>query len=393
MAAIADLEHVTVWRDPTGRWNAAFPQIACLSDGTLVVAFREAPFPATLAGENLTHGHGDPLARGAIIRSVDGGRTWDPASRRLLAEPLGGVEQISISVISGDLLLAPYARLRRRQTQTDPPSWLGVGGTDVWLRRSSDGGNTWDEPVPLHTAPLAWAPVHAPMLELPDGLLLSPHCGSIGLSPDNLKQHGQAVIRSADRGRTWGNGSIIALDPSGARHYHQCSLARLDDGEIIAAMHSAERPTTPDGQQPFFHRLWLARSRDDGHTWSALEELPLQISGAAHHLLRLRDGRLLCTWGNRFDPSIRAAVSDDRGQSWDTTRGWPLREGEHLAQFGQRPFVRRSDGGIVTLPYTDIGETCSTHLPDGRIITVYYWAHGNDDPLRYIEAASYRLAP
>lgn len=236
---------------------------------------------------------------------------------------------------------------------------------------------------------LAWVNVHAPMLELPDGTLLSPHCGSIGTT--DTRQHPQAVVRSTDGGRTWGDGAVIALDPSGARVYHQGSLGRFSDGEIVAVMHSEDRGKTDDGKDVMLVGLWLSRSKDDGRTWSALEQLPLEFSGATHHVLVLRDDRLLCVWGNRYDPSIRASVSGDRGRTWETTRGWALREGEHLDTSGTKTRLRgqTTDGVIRSVPFTDIGEPCSTQLPDGRIVTVYYWLNGAADPMRYIEAAIY----
>ncbi len=367
---VRNLQHVRVYRDPQSKWNAAFPEIVCLSTGDLVTAFRQAPYPPTETAGQKTHDHGDVRARGAIIRSSDGGQTWPLDTVQVLAEPEQGVEQISVSVVSGDLLISPC-------------SYRPSGA--VWVRRSTDGGDTWDEATSMGLLPLSGAAVHAPMLELPDSTILSPHCGSVG------KQHVQTVIRSSDRGQTWGNGSIIAVDPSGARVYHQTSLVRYSDGEILAAMHSMERPKSADGQEVAFPRLWLSRSRDDGYTWSRLEELPMPISGAAHHILRLRDDRLVCTWGNRFDPSIRVAMSDDRGCSWDTTRGRVLREGEHLSEHEPGPYIHRPGGPVVTPRRTDIGETCSTQLPDGRVITVYYWSDGDSDPIRYIEAAIYTI--
>ena len=393
MSRVSGLEHVTVYRHAEGKWNGAFPEIVRLSNGDLVVAFREAPCPPTLSAGRSGHSHGDPLARGAIIRSTDGGQTWDPSTYRLLAEPLGGVEQISVSVISGDVLLSPYARLRREQTPvsdvTDPESWVPMRGTDTWVRRSEDGGDTWGEAVQMNTAPLALAPVHAPMLELPDGTILSPHCGSPTATGSG--QHMQAVVRSHDGGRTWGNGSIIALDFSGKIKYHQCSLVRMPDGEIIAAMHSSEMVKTADGRDAHKAGVWLSRSWDDGYTWSPVEVIPPQIHGAAHHLLGLQDGRLICVWGNRHDPSIRVAVSEDRGKTWDTGRGWPLQEGEHLTGAGQRLTMHAFDGSLTHDLYTDTGEPCSTQLPDGRIVSVYYWTKGPDDPIRYIEAAIYSI--
>ena len=375
MVPVNDLQHVTVYRDPESKWNAAFPEIVCLSTGDLVTAFRQAPYPPTETASG-SHAHGDVRARGAIIRSTDGGQTWPLNTVRVLAEREQGVEQMSVSVVSGDLLLSPAA---------------SMASGEVMVRRSSDGGDTWDDATVMDLSPLSGAAVHAPMLELPDGTILSPHCGSVGKRAVYGPQHAQTVIRSQNRGQTWGNGSIIAVDPSRARLYHQTSLVRYPDGEIIGAMHSKERSKSSDGQEVTFPRLWLSRSWDDGYTWSSLEELPMPISGAAHHILRLRDDRLVCTWGNRFDPSIRVAVSDDRGYSWDTTRGWLLREGEHLSEFDPGPYRHRPGGPVVTLRITDIGETCSTQLPDGRVITVYYWTDGDSDPMRYIEAAIYTI--
>jgi hypothetical protein len=325
--------------------------------------------------------------------SADGGQTWDPSNYRLLADPLGGVEQMSVSLINNEILLSPYARLRPTQVpvahNVDPDGWVRPTCSDIWVRRSQDGGKTWGEPVEMGTSPLACARVHAPMLQLPDGTILSPHCGSPCSSRE--AQHAQAVIRSHDDGWTWGDGSLVALDFTGQRMYHQCSLVQMPDGEIIAAMHTSERVKTDDGHDAHKAGVCLSRSWDDGYTWSPVEVTPIQIHGAAHHLLGLQDGRLVCVWGNRHDPSIRVAVSEDRGKTWDTGRGWPLREGEHLPELRPRLTIHAFDGSLTHDQYTDIGEPCSAQLPDGRIVSVYYWARGPDDPVRYIEAAIYSI--
>ena len=107
MATVNELQHVTVYRDPESKWNAAFSEIVCLSTGDLVTAFRQAPYPPTETAGQTTHTHGDVRARGVIICSTDGGQTWPLDTVRVLAEREQGVEQMSVSVVSGDLLLAP----------------------------------------------------------------------------------------------------------------------------------------------------------------------------------------------------------------------------------------------------------------------------------------------
>ena len=41
---VRDLQHVTVYRDPTGAWNTAFPELTRLANGDLLVSFREARY-------------------------------------------------------------------------------------------------------------------------------------------------------------------------------------------------------------------------------------------------------------------------------------------------------------------------------------------------------------
>jgi hypothetical protein len=87
-------------------------------------------------------------------------------------------------------------------------------------------------------------------------------------------------------------------------------------------------------------------------------------------MLRLGDGRILMTWGHRDDCTIRAAVSEDGGTTWDTGEGWVLRQGVDVR---------------------DIGEPCSVQLTDGSVFTVYYWGNNSNDPLLYIEGAVFEV--
>ena len=391
---VRDLQHVTVYRDPAGEWNAAFPELAQLASGDLLVSFREARFSPSTRG--LGHNHSEPNCRGVLIRSTDGGRSWPLEGRQQLTDTFP-MEQCSVSTASDDLVLFIYA-LNLLQMQpmavtvqsADGADWSAQLSYIDFARRSRDGGRTWDQATPLTPAPLAYSAIHAPMIELPDGTLLAPLCGSLGADHVAPQQHPQCVVRSHDRGLTWGDGSIIALDPRGRRRYHQASLVPMPDGEIIALMHSEETIDLADGRQAREVNAWLTRSHDAGRTWSVLESLPFRITGSATSTIRLHDGRLLCTWSDRHIPSIRIAVSDDGGRSWSDAAGWSVRDGEHLA--GGRPMLQAwaHDGSVFGGIYSDIGEPCTCQLPDGRIITVYYWGDV-DSPMRYIEAALFTL--
>ena len=81
------------------------------------------------------------------------------------------------------------------------------------------------------------------------------------------------------------------------------------------------------------------------------------MKGHPPHLLRLRDGALLCTYGYRHEPyGIRATISYDGARTW------------------QPEFVLRDDGGSG-----DLGYPVSVELPDGRLLAVYYFNHNSPD--------------
>jgi len=82
------------------------------------------------------------------------------------------------------------------------------------------------------------------------------------------------------------------------------------------------------------------------------------IWGYPAHLLSLKDGSLLCTYGYRKDPlGIRACLSYDKGATWDV---------EH-------EIILRADGKGEG----DLGYPVSIQLEDGRIFSIYYMQTGS----------------
>jgi len=122
--------------------------------------------------------------------------------------------------------------------------------------------------------------------------------------------------------------------------------------------------------------LMESQSNDLGKTWT----YPVNIShrfnnkiksiiGGPPHLLRLRDNRILCSYGYRFTPmGIRAIISTDEGKTWSA------------------PIILREDGGYSSSLYkrrlknkfklpsagNDIGYPVSIQIDDGSILTAYY---------------------
>ena len=138
-------------------------------------------------------------------------------------------------------------------------------------------------------------------------------------------------------------------------------------------------PMGPSGDEAAFlgiegtHAISLSRSEryfvqrwstDSGRTWSQPLATNIDCPRSPPHLLRLRDGRILCTYGYRRPPmGVRAVFSHDGGQTWDVENTVVLRDdGGYPSQLDPNPERARSDNGYPM----------STQLSDGSILSVYY---------------------
>lgn len=153
-----------------------------------------------------------------------------------------------------------------------------------------------------------------------------------------------SMFRSDDDGRTWKVLSAIS------DHHSETTPFHLGGGKWLAAARSREPIAALD----------LFRSEDDGKTW----RLDQQLTKTSQHpadLLRLRDGRLLLSYGHRIPGQfgVAAKFSADDGATWS------------------EPITVLSD-----LTDGDCGYPSSVQLPGGEILTAYY-AHGVASHQRY----------
>ena len=89
-------------------------------------------------------------------------------------------------------------------------------------------------------------------------------------------------------------------------------------------------------------------SKDGGNTWS--EPHSIGVWGLPSHLLRLKDGRLLMSYGHRRKPyGNQARVSDDHGKTWS------------------EPITISGDGAGH-----DLGYPSTVQVDDGSLVTVWY---------------------
>ena len=242
-------------------------------------------------------------------------------------------------------LLAGYAHL---------PEEMSGGGS--YVRISEDGGVTWGEPVRVPiTAP------HGPTV-CRDGSLI--YLGNEHYWKDSKKclEHTDVMLyRSCDGGTTWEHRSTI-MPPAwlGEKEFlTEPYVLELPDGRLLGAFRI-------DGRKPF--GIATAYSSDGGLTWSEVKDLG--VSGSPPHLMFHSSGALICSYGRREHPrTIRAMVSYDLGESWDTE----FVLDDRSAAFG-----------------ADLGYASTVELSDGSLFTVYYQKFPGDD-VPSILSAKWRL--
>ncbi|HNQ35086.1 MAG TPA: sialidase family protein [bacterium] len=359
-----------------------WPTVGRLPDGELLAVF---------SGDR--DAHVDPFGKSFLVRSRDGGDTWS-APELINDTPLDDRDTGLCVCRDGTVLASwftshycrdsylkylakylgaakaePEERWRRKLASISPEDvrfWaeeMREGDYRVlgkWIRRSVDGGRTWEDPVRVPvTTP------HGPV-ELADGrLLFLGNSGSYDLNNGKM-----LAVESSDRGRTW---TVIGRmnmhppykneTPGGYAFLCEPHLVETAPGRLLAlARYEDVLKVEPSC-------LWQSGSEDGGRTWS--EPYSTGILGKPPHLCRLSDGRVLATYGYRHPPyGQRACLSVDGGRTWDYAD----------------EIILRDDA-----PSGDLGYPASAELADGMIITVYYQQEPPGDEKPCLMATRWRF--
>jgi len=290
--------------------------------------------------------HVCPFGRVELMRSRDGGRNWS-WPEVLWDSPIDDRDSGIVETASGALLVTtftslayepvlkaasgwPSDKLARWQTadlRTTPEQRRAL--LDTWMLRSTDGGMTWSAPyrVPVNSP-------HGPTA-LKDGRLL--YAGKQLWQPGSKV----GVCESSDDGQTWRWLSDIPARPNDSVvQYHELHAVQAANGRIIVHIRNHNPPNQNETLQ--------TESSDGGRTWTTPH--PIGVWGLPSHLLRLRDSRLLMTYGYRRPPfGNQARVSNDHGATWS------------------EPVVISDDGAGV-----DLGYPSTVELEGGQLLTVWY---------------------
>jgi hypothetical protein len=291
-------------------------------------------------------GHICPFGRVELMTSRDGGTSWT-WPRVLLDSAIDDRDAGVLETPKGTLLVTTFTSLAyepilERLKTSDPAAfarWNAVhermtpeqrrADLGTWMIRSEDGGASWSARYRV--------PVD------------SPH-GPIALSDSRLLYAGKAlwtreerngVAESTDDGRTWRWLADIPVRPSdNHREYHELHAVEASPGRVIVQIRNENKANDRETLQ--------CESDDGGKTWTTPH--PIGVWGLPSHLLRLKDGRLLMTYGYRRAPfGNQARLSTDEGRSWS------------------EPITLSADG-----PGVDLGYPSTAQLDDGTLVTVWY---------------------
>jgi len=315
--------------------------------------------------------HVCPFGRVEMIRSTDNGRTWsDPVT--LVETKIDDRDSGVLETAKGTILVTTFTSLAyepildkaSKLKPGDKGAWpadklkrwqdvhnqLSAEGRKAllgsWVIRSTDGGKTWSKPQDsLVNSP------HGPV-QLRDGRVL--YAGR-----DLWRTNRIGVVESTDDGQTW---KWLAEIPTragdDAKNYHELHAVETADGKLIVQIRNHNKAESGETLQ--------SESTDGGKTWSSPHAIG--VWGLPSHLLRLRDGRLLMTYGYRRKPfGNQARVSSDGGKTWSA------------------PITVSDDGAGG-----DLGYPSTVELADGTLLSVWYEQLASS-PLAVLRQAHWKL--
>ena len=296
-----------------------WPQIQVTHDGTLLAFGYNAPAHTTLPADV------------ECWASSDGGKTW---SKRGIAASRPNAEANYCHWASG--VIAKDELLVIASGMDDAANAKGQRmPNDVLVFRSTNAGANWK--------PNGEFPLRMPgdLKPHPFGSIVQGTDGQLRTlvyTSDEQSNNAEAawIVISSDRGQSWGDVRKLADG------INESVLLPLVDKTWLCVARTSNKPAPEHGQE-----LRQFRSVDDGQTWTD-EGLIAGYHKHPPHLLRLADGRILLTYGNRRDGSIEARLSSNDGKSWTT----PLK--------------------LYTTGPGDMGYPSTAQRPDGKLVTVFY---------------------
>lgn len=337
-------EPVVLFRQATdGVHTFRIPGMAVTAKGTVLVACEARKFAAADRGEIEIH----------LRRSVDGGRSWEPARQvahlgpRLPRNPhlppgkrgkdLGGPDE---QTVNNAVFVA---------TRAGPVHLLYcVEYMRAFHCRSDDDGLTWSPPHEI-TAPIdafrpvidwqavACGPGHG--IETSAGRLVVPlWIADYRFGVPRARSSAATVLTSADEGATWQAGGIAIPAAS------EANVAELSDGRLLLTARNGDSR----------NQRVAAASADGGATWSApyfIPDLPEHgcMAGLVRHpgTARHPGPLLLASAPDTDDRSHKARRDLTVWMSRDDGATWPVHRLLRAGPSAYSDLAVLPDGGVV----------------------------------------------
>ena len=337
--------------NPTNPYHAyfAWPTVARLQDGRLA-----------MVASGFRRRHICPFGKVVICFSDDEGQTWTRPTV-VMDTPLDDRDAGILPFGENSVLITSFNNTKEFQKACntvrhtpDAKEWADpytggyleiLDGEDAEARYlgstliiSHDGAKTFGEikRIPV-TCP------HGPVL-MNDGSILY-----VGRYFDTKHPHCHNMLAAY---KVFADGSFEKLGEIPDiphRESHEPHAVVLDDGKILVHIRV---------QGGGFFTIYQSESTDGGVTFTQPHQLLEDCGGAPAHLLKLKNGTLISTYGYRSIPyGIKAMISRDGGATWDT--------GHTL---------------YTDAPSGDLGYPASVELENRDILTVFYAREEQEGP-------------
>jgi sialidase-1 len=356
-AVVEDLRIIS-WKPPLYH---GWPTLARRKNGELLLAF---------SGGRETHVC--PFGRLELMRSKDDGKSWG-WPQVIYDGPIDDRDAGVVETTQGSILLTNFTSLAyvpnleaaEKIPAGQPKAWEPLKLAEwkaahhrltaeerqkelgCWMVRSTDGGVTWSARyrVPCNSP-------HGP-ISLASGRLL--YLGAALWADDRIV----GAWESTDDGLNWKQISQLPTRPGDdSMKYHELHAVECTSGKLIAHIrnHNAENE----------QETLQSESTDGGKNWSVPRSIG--VWGFPSHLLRLKDGRLLMSYGLRRAPvGNQARLSSDEGATWS------------------EPLTISDDG-----TRKDLGYPSTVECDDGTLVTVWYEVVKGSD-LAQLRQARWRI--
>ncbi len=329
--------------------------------------------------------------------SVDGGQTWAIGAGTTHEDYRRSADPTVAFDLHGHAFLSYVAFDDPGQV----PYWgKAASRNGIFVRRSLDGGKTWEQSPARIFEYRAGQDVRT--FQDKDYVVADNHAGSpyagnlyLGWTQYSLDKSQVLFARSVDDGRSWSKPQVISTDPG---------VPRADSAGALMGFHAA---VDRDGA---VYAIWsdgqaivLAVSRDGGRTFSpSRRAVPTtywspratdfpSAYGFPSIAIDPRGGsRLRVAWGDyRYgDIDILASSSDDGGRTWSA----PVRVNDDPKHNGKDQILSwlttDSDGTVYVAFYDRRGDaknvlpivTLARSTDGGRTFTNYAWSAAPTDP-------------